>query len=308
MRILFWGTPQFAAPPLRALLGEGFDVCGVVTRPDKPVGRERILTPPPIKLIALEEELPVLQPQSARDADFAAQIAELRPDLSVVVAYGHILPRAMIELPVLGTVNIHGSLLPALRGAAPIQAAVREGLSETGVSIMRMVPALDAGPVILQARTPVADDETYGELQVRLSEMGALALIEALALMELGRASERPQDDLLATYAPKVNRDTTRIDWKLAAAQVCNAVRAYDPSPGAWTTLGGADVKLFGARRLVDASGQPGELLSAGEDGMVIACGTGAALISEVQPAGKRRMAAIAWQRGRGIAIGDRLA
>ncbi len=308
MRILFWGTPQFAAPPLRALLGEGFDVCGVVTRPDKPVGRERILTPPPIKLIALEEELPVLQPQSARDADFSAQIAELRPDLSVVVAYGHILPRAMIELPVLGTVNIHGSLLPALRGAAPIQAAVREGLSETGVSIMRMVPALDAGPVILQARTPVADDETYGELQVRLSEMGALALIEALALMELGRASERPQDDLLATYAPKVNRDTTRIDWKLAAAQVCNAVRAYDPSPGAWTTLGGADVKLFGARRLVDASGQPGELLSAGEDGMVIACGTGAALISEVQPAGKRRMAAIAWQRGRGIAIGDRLA
>lgn len=308
MRILFWGTPQFAAPPLRALLGEGFDVCGVVTRPDKPVGRERILTPPPIKLIALEEELPVFQPPSARDADFAAQIAELRPDLSVVVAYGHILPRAMIELPVLGTVNIHGSLLPALRGAAPIQAAVREGLSETGVSIMRMVPALDAGPVILQARTPVADDETYGELQVRLSEMGALALIEALALMELGRASERPQDDLLATYAPKVNRDTTRIDWKLAAAQICNAVRAYDPSPGAWTTLGGADVKLFGARRLVDASGQPGELLSAGEDGMVIACGTGAALISEVQPAGKRRMAAIAWQRGRGIAIGDRLA
>ncbi|MGI9091483.1 MAG: methionyl-tRNA formyltransferase [Gemmatimonadaceae bacterium] len=308
MRILFWGTPQFAAPPLRALLGEGFDVCGVVTRPDKPVGRERILTPPPIKLIALEEELPVFQPPSARDADFATQIAELRPDLSVVVAYGHILPRAMIELPVLGTVNIHGSLLPALRGAAPIQAAVREGLSETGVSIMRMVPALDAGPVILQARTPVADDETYGELQVRLSEMGALALIEALALMELGRASERPQDDLLATYAPKVNRDTTRIDWKLAAAQICNAVRAYDPSPGAWTTLGGADVKLFGARRLVDASGQPGELLSAGEDGMVIACGTGAALISEVQPAGKRRMAAIAWQRGRGIAIGDRLA
>jgi len=308
VRILFWGTPQFAAPPLRALLGEGFDVCGVVTRPDKPVGRERILTPPPIKLIALEEELPVFQPPSTRDADFAAQIAELRPDLSVVVAYGHILPRAMIELPVLGTVNIHGSLLPALRGAAPIQAAVREGLSETGVSIMRMVPALDAGPVILQARTPVADDETYGELQVRLSEMGALALIEALALMELGRASERPQDDLLATYAPKVNRDTTRIDWKLAAAQICNAVRAYDPSPGAWTTLGGADVKLFGARRLVDASGQPGELLGAGEDGMVIACGTGAALISEVQPAGKRRMAAIAWQRGRGIAIGDRLA
>ncbi|MGI9089836.1 MAG: methionyl-tRNA formyltransferase [Gemmatimonadaceae bacterium] len=307
MRILFWGTPQFAAPPLRALLGEGFDVCGVVTQPDKPVGRERTLTAPPIKLIALGEDVPVFQPSNARDPDFAAAIAELRPDLSVVVAYGHILPRAMIDLPALGTVNIHASLLPALRGAAPIQAAIREGMAETGVSIMRMVPALDAGPVILQARLPVADDETYGELQVRLSEMGALAMIEALALMELGRASEHPQDDSLATYAPKVARDTTRIDWTLGAGQVCNAIRAYDPHPGAWTTLGDADVKLFGARRLAEASGQPGELLSAGDDGLLIACGTGAARISEVQPAGKRRMPAIAWHRGRGIEVRDRL-
>lgn len=307
MRILFWGTPEFAAPPLRALLGEGFEVIGVVTQPDRPVGRGRTVTAPPVKRIALEEDLPVLQPSSARDADFAAALRELQPDLSVVVAYGHILPRAVIDLPALGTINIHASLLPALRGAAPIQAAIRDGLSETGISIMRMVPALDAGPVILQARTPVAGDETYGELQVRLSEMGALALIEALALMELDRAPERPQDDSLATYAPKVDRESSRVNWTLEAAAVCNAVRAYDPRPGAWTTLSGSDVKLFGPRLMPDASGDPGELLRADGDGLLIACGSGAARISEVQPAGKRRMAAASWHRGRGIEIGDRL-
>ncbi|MGI8509264.1 MAG: methionyl-tRNA formyltransferase [Gemmatimonadaceae bacterium] len=304
---MFWGTPEFAAPPLRALLGEGFDVVGVVTQPDKPVGRSRTLTAPPVKRIALEEDLPILQPSSARDGDFAAALQQLQPDLSVVVAYGHILPRAVIDLPPLGTVNIHASLLPALRGAAPIQAAIRNGLRETGISIMRMVPALDAGPVILQARTPVAGDETYGELQIRLSEMGALALIEALALMELDRAPEQPQDDLLGTYAPKVTRESTRIDWTLAATDVCNAVRAYDPRPGAWTTLSGSDVKLFGARWMPQASGEPGELLRTDADGLLIACGSGAALISDVQQAGKRRMSAASWQRGRGIKSGEKL-
>lgn len=307
MRILFWGTPDFAAPPLRALLGEGFEVVGVVTQPDKPVGRSRTLTAPPVKRIALEEDLPVLQPSSARDSDFAAAVRALQPDLSVVVAYGHILPRAVIDLPTLGTINIHASLLPALRGAAPIQAAIRDGLGETGISIMRMVPALDAGPVILQARTPVAGDETYGELQVRLSEIGALALIEALALMELDRAPEQPQDDSLATYAPKVTRDSTRIDWSLPGAAVCNAVRAYDPRPGAWTTLGGTDVKLFGARWMPEASGEPGELLSTDAPGLLVACGSGAALISEVQQAGKRRMPAASWHNGRDIKLGERL-
>lgn len=307
MRILFWGTPEFAAPPLRALLGEGFEVIGVVTQPDKPVGRSRTLTAPPVKRIALEEDLPVLQPSTARDSDFAVALQQLQPDLSVVVAYGHILPRAVIDLPPLGTVNIHASLLPALRGAAPIQAAIRDGLGETGISIMRMVPALDAGPVILQARTPVAGDETYGELQIRLSEMGALALIEALALMELGRAPEQPQDDSLATYAPKLTRDSTRVDWTLPGAAVCNAIRAYDPRPGAWTTLSGSDVKLFGARWMPEASGEPGEVLRTDADGLLVACGNGAALVSEVQQAGKTRMSAGSWHRGHGTRIGEKM-
>ena len=185
MKVLFWGTPDFAVPPLRALLGEGFDVVGVVTQPDKPRGRSRSqLDPSPVKQVALEEGLPVLQPERPRGEEFLAAMRALEPDLSVVVAYGCILPKAVIDLPPMGTLNIHGSILPALRGAAPIQAAIRDGLAETGVTIMQMVPALDAGPVILAARTPILDDETAGELTLRLSELGAGALIEALALMD----------------------------------------------------------------------------------------------------------------------------
>jgi methionyl-tRNA formyltransferase len=307
MRVMFWGTPEFAAPALRALVGEGFEVCTVITRPDKPVGRDRILTPPPIKLIALEESLPVFQPSSPREPDFYELLEVVAPDLSVVVAYGHILPRAIIDLPRLGTLNIHASLLPALRGAAPIQAAIREGLTETGVTIMRMVPALDAGPIVLQSRTPIADDETCGELQGRLSEMGALALIQALTLLELGRATERPQDDALATYARKVDRETTRLDWTLDAREVANAIQAYDPRPGSWTIHRGSDVKLFGSRRIFDMDGKPGEVLASEPEGIIVACGAGAVRICDVQPSGKRRMQAAEWHRGRGISVGDTL-
>jgi methionyl-tRNA formyltransferase len=305
MRVMFWGTPDFAAPALRALVGEGFEVCAVVTRPDRPVGRDRVLTQPAVKQIALEESLPVFQPESPREEDFHELIEAVAPDLSVVVAYGHILPRAIIEVPRHGTLNIHASLLPALRGASPIQGAIRQGLTETGVTIMRMVPALDAGPIILQSRTPIADDETYGELQGRLSELGALALIEALTLIELGHTTEHPQDDSLATYAAKVDRDTSRIDWSVSEHEVANVIRAYDPKPGAWATHRGADIKLFGAKRIFDRSGHPGEVLEADEDGLVVACGEGAVRICDVQPAGKRRMQAVAWHRGRGISIGD---
>jgi methionyl-tRNA formyltransferase len=307
MRVMFWGTPEFAAPSLRALVGEGFDVCAVVTRPDRPAGRDRVLTQPAIKEIALKESLPVFQPESPREEEFQELVRAVAPDLSVVVAYGHILPRVIIDAPMHGTLNIHASLLPALRGASPIQSAIRQGLTETGVTIMRMVPALDAGPIILQSRTPVADDETYGELQGRLSELGALALIEALTLIELGHTTEKPQDDSLATYAAKVDRETTRIDWTLSEHEVANVIRAYDPRPGAWATHRGADLKLFGSRRVFDVSGSPGEVLEADAEGLVVACGEGAVRICDVQPAGKRRMQAIEWHRGRGISIGDTL-
>jgi methionyl-tRNA formyltransferase len=307
MRVLFWGTPEFAATPLRALLGEGFEVAGVVTQPDKPQGRSRKLLPPPVKQIALDERIPVFQPATPRDAEFQEMIAVMQPDISIVVAYGHILPKKIIELPLLGTLNIHASLLPLLRGAAPIQAAIRQGMTETGVTIMRMVPALDAGPVILQASTRITDDETYGELQMRLSELGSLTLIEALALISIGEAPEIPQDETKATYAPKVTREDAKIDWSLAPIEVSRTVRAFDPKPGAFTTLRGTDVKMFGPKLVANAAdvrGKPGEVLST-SGSMMVGCGHGAVTISDVQPAGKSRMTSVEWARGRGISVGD---
>ncbi|HEY5489564.1 MAG TPA: methionyl-tRNA formyltransferase [Gemmatimonadaceae bacterium] len=309
MRILFWGTPDFATPPLRALIGEGFDVVGVVTQPDRPRGRSRSqLEASPVKLVALEEEIPVLQPERPRGEAFVQSLRDLKPDLSVVVAYGHILPREVIDLPTRGTLNIHASLLPKLRGAAPIQAAISEGLEETGVTIMRMVPALDAGPVIHTLTTPIEPDETGGELTLRLSELGATALIEALALMEFGEAAERPQDDAQATYAGKIERDDARIDWTAPAAVVALRIRAYDPKPGAWSDLKGTEVRLFGARPITDRKGACGEVLETDELGLIVACGTGGVAIKEVHPAGKRRMAAMDWAQGRGCKVGDRFA
>jgi methionyl-tRNA formyltransferase len=309
MRVLFWGTPEFATSVLRALLGEGFDVVGVVTQPDKAVGRSRSkLEPSPIKRIAIEEGVPVLQPERPRGEEFLAQLKAISPDISVVVAYGHILGTAVISLPPLGTINLHASLLPKLRGAAPIQAAIREGHTEPGVTIMRMVQALDAGPSILKVRTPIPEDETYGELQERLAEMGALAMIEALALIDIGKAVETPQDDGEATYAPKIDRAMTDIDWSADARTVSRVIRAYDPRPGAVARLNGADVKVFGAR-LAPRSREsaPGEVLEIGPSGMTVACGSGAVQIAMLHPAGKRRFSPEEWARGRGIAVGDRL-
>jgi methionyl-tRNA formyltransferase len=306
--VLFWGTPEFATAPLRALIGEGFEVVGVVTQPDKPVGRSRSrLESSPVKQVALAEGIPVLQPEKPRGEEFLAQVAALRPDVSVVVAYGHILPKAVIDLPRLGTLNIHASVLPALRGAAPIQAAIRDGLATTGVTIMQMVPALDAGPVLLTERTEILADETAGELALRLSELGAGAIVQALALLELGLAKPQPQDDSAATYAAKLTRDKGMVDWSLAAHEVGRHVRAYDPKPGAWSRVRDAEVKLFGARVAPRGTAHAsGDVLAIDADGMIVACGGGAVRITAVQPAGKRRLAPIEWANGRGVAVGDR--
>jgi methionyl-tRNA formyltransferase len=305
VRVLFWGTPEFAAPPLRALIGEGFEVVGVVTQPDKPQGRSREIIPSPVKQIATEEEIPIFQPKNARGPELLESLKALKPDISIVVAYGHILPQKIIDLPPMGTLNIHASLLPALRGAGPIQAAIHQGLTETGVSVMRVIPALDAGPVLLQARTQIFDDETFGELQVRLSELGALTLIEALTLLSLGKAKERVQDDSRATYAPKVNRESSRINWKDSALEISRLIRASDPKPGAFSETPKGDVKMFGPKVMDGIKGKPGEVLkTTGE--LVIACGIDAIRISHVQPSGKSRMSAHDWARGRGTKVGDR--
>jgi methionyl-tRNA formyltransferase len=305
VRVVFWGTPEFAAPALRALVGEGFEVIAVVTQPDKPQGRSRKIILSPVKQFAIEEEIQLFQPKNARTPELLDQLRELKPDISVVVAYGHILPQKIIDLPKLGTLNIHASLLPALRGAGPIQGAIRQGLMETGVTVMRVVPALDAGPIILQADTPIFEDETYGELQVRLSELGALTLVEAMTLVSLGKATETPQDDSRATYAAKVTRESSRVNWNDSAIEISRQIRASDPKPGAFTTTPKGEVKLFGPKVMDGIRGNPGEVLNATGE-LVIACGLDAIRVSGVQPEGKSRMTALEWVRGRGTAVGDR--
>ena len=313
MRLLFWGTPDFAVPSLRALLGEGHDVIGVVTQPDKPRGRSRSqLDPSPVKVVALEEGLPVLQPEKPRGEAFMAEMAALQPELSIVVAYGHILPRVVIEMPRLGTINIHGSLLPALRGAAPLQASILQGHDETGITIMQMVPALDAGAMLHVVRTSILPDETYGELHDRMAELGALAIVQAMALMETGAIQPVAQEDALATYATKITRDLARLDWTQPAEMVSRSIRAFDPRPGAFTSLNGVDVKCFGGAVIRESAfdealdqAVPGTVQSIDAEGMTVRCGSGAVRVKEVQPSGKPRLAPLAWSRGRGINVGD---
>jgi len=306
VRVLFFGTPEFAVPSLRALVGEGFDIAAVVTRPDRPTGRHRSrVSASAVKAAALAEELTVLQPDRPAGPEFVAAARDLAPEVSIVVAYGHILPQALLDVPRLGSVNVHASLLPALRGAAPIQRAILEGLAETGITIMQMDAGMDTGPVLHQVTTPIAPDETGGELTARLAELGAEALVEALTLLEETGLVAQPQPSTGVTLAPKIRREEERIDWTCPAETVARKIRAFDPKPGAWTRCGAVELKLFGGRAEA-AQGEPGRVLAAG-DVLRVACGTGAVTASEVQPAGRARMAARAFVNGRGVAAGDLL-
>jgi len=309
MRLAFFGTPEFAVPSLRALLGEGFEVVVVVTQPDRPHGRSHSeLIPPPVKLIATEEGLPVLQPERPDTPDFLEALRSCQPDLGVVAAYGHILKPEVLALPSYGMVNVHASLLPKLRGAAPIQHAILSGVAETGISIMQMDQGLDTGPVLLRVPTTVLPDETAGELTIRLAELGALALVEALTLIASGAAHPEPQDHAQATHAPKITRELARVGWSEPADAVARLVRAMDPRPGAWSTVHGQEIKLFGPQPAdpPPAEAAPGQVVAT-ETALVIATGAGALEFLDVQPAGRTRMAAKAWVRGRGVANGDRL-
>ncbi len=309
MRVVFFGTPEFAVPSLEALLGEGFDVLAVVTQPDKPQGRSRSQTvAPPVKVAAVAEGIPVLQPARPTDRAFVDRLRTLAPDVGVVVAYGHILKPELLALPGHGMVNVHPSLLPELRGAAPVEWAILNGLEKTGVTIMRMDEGLDSGPILHQLPHYIEPEVTGGELSEHLAEMGAQALVETLSLLEQNALKPVPQDHARATYAPKLTRDTARIRWSDPADKVARTIRALDPKPGAWTVLepGNVELKLFGARP-VQGNGTPGEVLQA-DSRLLIAAGSGAVEVEEVQPAGKPRMAAADWLRGRGVAAGGRFA
>ncbi|HEX2204907.1 MAG TPA: methionyl-tRNA formyltransferase [Longimicrobium sp.] len=307
MKVLFWGTPLFALPALRALSDEGHDVVGVVTQPDRPAGRGRGVTMSPVKEEALAMGVPVLQPERARGDEFMSQVLALEPDLSVVVAYGQLLKPEVLALPRLGfSVNIHASLLPGLRGAAPVQWAILRGLENSGVTIMRMEAGLDSGPMLLRVEEPIDPEESGGELAARLAEVGAEALVETLAMMEAGQIAEEAQDHALATYAPKLDRETARLDWTRPASEVARWIRGLDDVPGAWSPLGARGaVKLF-RPRVEEGSGEPGLVLAADESGVLVAAGEGAVRVREAQPPGKRRMGAGEWVRGRGVAVGER--
>lgn len=255
MRVLFWGTPEFALPALRALSEEGHDVVAVVTQPDRPAGRGRQVRPSPVKSLALEEGIPVLTPERPRGDAFLEELRSFHPEISVVVAYGHILRPEVLDLPPRGSINVHASLLPELRGAAPVNWAVIRGLPETGVTIMRMTPGMDEGPILLQAETRIDPGESASELYQRLAELGAGALVEALGMMTAGIAEETEQDHAAATYAPKLSREGARIDWTLEAGRVSDFIRGMDAVPGAWTTLSGEVVKLFRPEPLPDDEG-----------------------------------------------------
>jgi methionyl-tRNA formyltransferase len=306
MRIVFFGTPSFALASFQALVQGRFTVSGVVTQPDKPQGRSRSeLIPPPLKVAAQSEGIPGLQPGRPVGDVFTTSLRRLEPDLGIVVAYGHILRPEILAIPPRGMINVHASLLPRYRGAAPVQHAILRGETETGISIMQMEAGLDSGPVLHRIATAIAPDETSGALTARLADLGAVALIEVLSLMARGVARPQPQDHTRATYAPKIDKEMTRLAWQRDATTLVRQVRAFDPTPGAWTTLNGSMLKLFGARE-VPGTGEPGSVLAAG-DRLVVAAARGAVAVQEIQPAGKTRLTVDAWVRGRGIAPGQRL-
>lgn len=304
MRIVFMGTPDFAVPCLQRLLEDGHEVPAVFTQPDKPVGRHAVLTPPPVKQLALSHGIPVYQPTKMRDGTVAALLRELAPDCLVVVAYGRILPQEILDVPPRGCVNIHGSLLPRYRGAAPIQWSVIRGETVTGVTSMFMDAGMDTGDIIDTLTTPIGGNETAGELFERLAPLGARLLSTTLAAIADGTVTRRPQNDAEATMAPMLEKAMGRLDLTRPARELHNQVRGMNPWPGAFCTAGGKTLKIH-ETRVIAGSGAPGTLLCA--DPVTVACGEGALQLVTVQPEGKPRMAAEAWLRGARLPQGARL-
>ncbi|MBI1816856.1 MAG: methionyl-tRNA formyltransferase [Deltaproteobacteria bacterium] len=306
LRIVFFGTPEFAVPSLRALLDGEDEVVGVVCQPDKPAGRGHKLGTSPIKDLASARALPVLQPPKLRAEDAFTALRELRPDLIVVAAYGKILPPSFLTLPRLGCINVHASLLPKYRGAAPIQWAILHGETVTGITVMQMNEGMDTGDVLLQSETPIGDDETYGELQTRLADLGAAALQQALSSLKRGELHARPQDDAAATAAPMIQKEDGRIDWSRRAIDIARAVRAYNPWPSATTTLDGTLLKIHRAHVMATNSDAPGTVHVRGSE-IVVACGERALRIEQLQLAGRKSLSAAEFLHGGRIPSGARL-
>lgn len=306
MRILFFGTAEFAVPSLQGILGSGaHEVLSVVTQPDKPQGRGQQVIISPIKKLALQHGLPVKQPRRVRSELFLQQAREMAPDALVVAAFGQIISQALLDLPPVAPINVHGSLLPAYRGAAPIQHAILNGETVTGVTTMWMDATLDTGDILLARSVDIDPEDTTGTLTPKLAAVGAELLLETLDRLTAGNCPRIPQDDAGATYAPPVTPEDGRIRWEEPAERCRDRVRAMSPRPGAYTALNGRRVKLWQAT-VENAEGSAGEVLAAAKTGVVVGTGKGALLLQEVQAENSRRMSAADWARGARIKPGDR--
>lgn len=309
MRIVFLGSGAFAIPSFEALLDAGHGIAALVTQPDKSSGRGREMTPPPLKPVAQARGVPVLQPRRVREPEAQQALRALAPDLQVVVAYGQILPKAVIEIPPLGTVNVHGSLLPRLRGAAPIQWAIDQGLEETGVTTMLIDEGLDTGPILLARSLVIGASETAGELEPRLARLGAQVLLETLRGIESGTLRAEPQDGATASHAPLIRKEDGRLDWTRPADALARRVRAFQPWPGTHTRLLGRGLKVLRARVDDGPAGdaRPGTVLRVEQAGVTVACGDDTALrLLEVQPESRRAMNAFAFATGARLGAGTR--
>lgn len=305
MRIVFMGTPDFAVPSLQALIDAGHDVCAVYTQPDKPQGRKQILTAPPVKTLALEHDIPVFQPNTLKNEDEQARLRELAPEVIIVVAYGKLLPKAVLDIPPHGCINVHGSLLPRWRGAAPIQWAVIAGDEMAGVTTMQMAEGLDTGDMLLTYETKVGEKETAGELFDRLAQSGAELLTQTL--VKLDEITPRPQDDAQSCYAHMLDKQMAVIDWSKSAHEIDCLIRGLNPWPIALTTLSGERLKVFAAEKAA-GRGEPGTVLEADpKKGLTVACGEGALKLIEIQLVGGKRMKATDFLRGHVIEVGTKL-
>ena len=305
MRILFMGTPEFAVASLKRLVEDGHDVCGVFTQPDKPKNRGMKMMFSPVKEYALSQDLAVYQPLKMRDGEALGIVEELQPELIVVAAYGRILPEEILNAPQYGSINVHSSLLPQYRGAAPINWAILDGLDATGVTIMYMAKELDAGDIIHTVETEIDIDETAQELTMRLAELGAQALSETVDMLAAGTAVRTPQDHSKHTYAPMLSKALSPIDWTKSARRIHDQVRGLIPWPCASTVVGGKNVKVFKTAFGAETAAAPGTVVSAGKQGIEIACGDGKTLyITQLQAEGGKRMAAADYLRGHSVQVG----
>jgi methionyl-tRNA formyltransferase len=292
IRIVFMGTPEFAVPSLRALIESGHEVVAVVTQPDRPKGRKRELTPPPVKAEALQHGIPVFQPEKLRRSDTIEELSKLMPDLIVTAAYGQILPKSVLDIPRLGCINVHASLLPRYRGGAPIHYAVMNGDPVTGVTIMYMAEGLDTGDMISKVEVSITDEDTTGTMFAKLSEAGAELVKETLPRLIRGDIQAEPQAEELATYSPNIQREDERIRWNRPARELFNHIRGLNPFPGAFTTWNGEVLKVWAAMELSgNEAAAPGTVLSVLASGIDVAAGEGSVLrLTEIQPAGKKAM------------------